>query len=173
MDEDCGMENAVRVEIEVLDSIVPEEPLKKSLAGSASPRSAKRANIGVSSSAFSIGYGSPAAALHISTSFSRINPLLRRANKSSVFTFDFFHSRLGSGRGGDIAGAAPVAAAAASSRPLFFPATFADLDGEGFTLQVQGVFTRIRSGATLEALGGGALGSTAAAACAGSASTSD
>jgi hypothetical protein len=65
-----------------------------------------------------------------------------------------------------------VAAAAASSRPLFFPATFADLDGEGFILQVQGVFTRIRSGATLEALGGDALGSTMAA-CAGSRSTSD
>jgi hypothetical protein len=66
-----------------------------------------------------------------------------------------------------------VATAAASSRPLFFPATFADLDGEGFILQVQGVFTRIRSGAILEALGGGTLGSTAAAACAGSGSTSD
>jgi hypothetical protein len=65
-----------------------------------------------------------------------------------------------------------VAATAASSRPLFFPATFADLDGEGFILQVQGVFTRIRSGATLEALSGGALGSTAAVACAGSGSTS-
>jgi hypothetical protein len=83
---------------------------------------------------------------------------LRRANKSSVFTFDFFHSRLGSGCGGDIGGAAPVAAAAASSWPLFFPATFADLDGEGFILQVHGVFTRIRSGATPEALGGDALG---------------
>jgi hypothetical protein len=56
---------------------------------------------------------------------------------------------------------------AASSRPLFFPAVFADLDGDGFILQVHGVFTRIRSGATLAALGGGALGSTAAAACAG------
>jgi hypothetical protein len=66
-----------------------------------------------------------------------------------------------------------VAAAAASSRPLFFPAAFDDLDGEGFILQVQGVFTRIRSGATLKALGGGAPGSTAAAACAGSGSTSD
>jgi hypothetical protein len=66
-----------------------------------------------------------------------------------------------------------VAAAAALSRPLFFPATFAYLDGEGFILQVQGVFTRIRSGDTLEALGGGALGSTAAAACAGGGSTSD
>jgi hypothetical protein len=27
---------------------------------------------------------------------------LRRASRSSVFIFDFFHSRLGSGRGGDI-----------------------------------------------------------------------
>jgi hypothetical protein len=66
-----------------------------------------------------------------------------------------------------------VAATAASSRPLFFPAAFVDLDGEGFILQVQGVFTRIRSGATLKALGGDALGSTTAAACAGSGSTSD
>jgi hypothetical protein len=49
---------------------------------------------------FSIGYGSPAVALHISTSFLRRNPLLRRANKSSVFALDFFHSRFGSGRGG-------------------------------------------------------------------------
>jgi hypothetical protein len=66
-----------------------------------------------------------------------------------------------------------VAAAAASSRSLYFPAAFADLDGDGFILQVQGVFTRIRSGATLKALGGGTLGSTTVAACAGSGSTSD
>jgi hypothetical protein len=39
-----------------------------------------------------------------------------------------------------------VAAAAASSRPLFFPAAFDDLDGDGFILQEQSVFTRIRSG---------------------------
>jgi hypothetical protein len=96
--------------------------------------------------AFSIGYGSPAAALHITTSFSRMNPLLRRASRSSVFVFDYFHSRLGSGRGGDIGGAAPAAAPVASSRPLFFPVVFADLDGEGFILQVHGVFTRIRTG---------------------------
>jgi hypothetical protein len=104
-----------------------------------------------------------------------MNPLLRRASRSSVFVFvfDFFHSRLGSGRGGDIGGAAPVAAAAASSWPLFFPAALVDLDGEGLILQVHGVFTRICSGATLEALGGGALGSTTAAACAGSGSGSD
>jgi hypothetical protein len=42
-----------------------------------------------------------------------------------------------------------------------------DLEGDGFILQVHGVFTRIRSGAILVALGGGALRSTAAAACPG------
>jgi hypothetical protein len=66
-----------------------------------------------------------------------------------------------------------VAAAAASSRLLFFPAVFTDLDGEGFILQVHVVFTRIRSGATLEALGGGTPGSTAVAVCAGSGSGPD
>jgi hypothetical protein len=34
------------------------------------------------------------------------------------------------------------------------------LDGEGFILQVQRVFTRIRSGAAAVATGGGAFGST-------------
>jgi hypothetical protein len=70
-------------------------------------------------------------------------------------------------------GATPVAAAAASSRPLFFPAAFDVLDGDGFILQVQRVFTRIRSGATLKALGGGALESTSAAASARSGFASD
>jgi hypothetical protein len=102
-----------------------------------------------------------------------MKPLLRRASKSSVFVFDFFHSRLGSGRGGDIGGDAPAADPAASSRPLFFPAVFAVLDGDGFILQVHSVFTRIRSGATLATLGGGALRSTTAAACAGGDSDQD
>jgi hypothetical protein len=66
-----------------------------------------------------------------------------------------------------------VAAATTSSLPLFFLAVFGDLGGEVFILQVHGVFTRIRSGATLEALDAGALGSTAAAACAGTGSGSD
>jgi hypothetical protein len=34
----------------------------------------------------------------------------------------------------------------ASSRPLFFPVVFVDLDGEGFILQVHGVFTRSLGG---------------------------
>jgi hypothetical protein len=97
----------------------------------------------------------------MSTSFSRMNPLLRRASRSSFFAFDFFYSWFGSGRGGDIGGAAPAADPAASSRLLFFPPpAFAALDGDGFILQVHGVFTRIRLGATAVALFGGALGST-------------
>jgi hypothetical protein len=66
-----------------------------------------------------------------------------------------------------------VAAAAASSRPLFFLAALDVLDGDSFILQVQGVFTRIRSGATLKALGGGALESTTATASARSGFASD
>jgi hypothetical protein len=96
----------------------------------------------------------------MSTSFSRKNPLLRRASRSSVFGLDFFHSRFGSGRGGDTDGI-PAADPAASSRALFFPpAAFVVFDGDGFILQVHNVFTRIRSGATVVASYGGAPGST-------------
>jgi hypothetical protein len=107
----------------------------------------------------------------MSTSFSRRNPLFSRVSKSSVFALDFYHSRFGSGRGGDTGGDVPAADPAASSRPLFFPpAAFAVFDGDGFILQVHSVFTRIRSGAAVVALRGGALGSTlhsVAAACTG------
>jgi hypothetical protein len=162
------------VEVEVLDAIVPHEAFEEVARRKRESTLAKRTNIGISSSLFSIGYVSTVVALHMSTSFSRMNPLLRRASKSSVFAFDFFHSRFGSGRGGDTGGAAPVADLAASSRLLFFPPpVFAVLDGDGFILQVHGVFTRIRSGAAAVALSGGALRSTAAAACAGGDSSQD
>jgi hypothetical protein len=121
-----------------------------------------------------MGYGSPAAALHLSTSFSSRNPLLRSASRSSILALDFFHSRFGSGHGGDTGGDVPAADPAASSRDLFFPpAAFEVFDGEGFILQVHGVFTRIHSGAKVVVSGGGALGSTlssAAAECTGSGS---
>jgi hypothetical protein len=97
----------------------------------------------------------------MSTSFSRRNPLFSSASRSSVFAFDFFHSWLGFGRGGDTGSVDPPADPAASSRDLFFPpAVFKLLDGEGFILQVHWVFTCIRSGAMAVATGGGALGST-------------
>jgi hypothetical protein len=77
---------------------------------------------------------------------------------------DFFHSlaELGcGGDGGDDSGADPFA----SLWDLFFPApVFELLDGDAFILQVQGVFTHIRSGATLVADGGGAPGFSRAAA---------
>jgi hypothetical protein len=74
---------------------------------------------------------------------------------------DFFHSRFGSGRGGDTGGDVPAAYPAASSRVLFFPpVAFEIFDGKGFILQVHGVFTCIRSGATMVVSYGGALGST-------------
>jgi hypothetical protein len=92
----------------------------------------------------------------MSSSFSRKNPLLRRDIRSSVLALDFFHLRFGSGHGGDTGGDVPAADPAASSRALFFsPAAFAVFDGEGFILQVHGVFTRIRSGATAVASYGG------------------
>jgi hypothetical protein len=103
----------------------------------------------------------------MSTSFSRMNLLLRRASRSSVLAFDFFHSRFGSVRGRDTGGDVPAADPVASSRDLFFPAAaaFAVFNRDGFILQVHGVFTRICSGATRVALSGGALRSTAAVAC--------
>jgi hypothetical protein len=96
----------------------------------------------------------------MSTSFSHRNPLLRRASKSSVFALDFFHSRFGSGRSGDTSGDVPAADPVASSRALFFPsAAFVVFAGDGFILQVHGVFTCIHSGAAMVASYGGAPGS--------------
>jgi hypothetical protein len=92
MDEDGEVKNPIR------------GPLKKSLAGSASPRSTNRTNMGISSGFFSIRYRSPAAARHMSISFSLRNPLFTSARKSSVFALDFFHSLFGFGRGGDVGG---------------------------------------------------------------------
>jgi hypothetical protein len=161
VNEDRGVEDTVGVEVEVLDAVVLQKPLEESLAGRDSPRSAIRVNMGISSGFFSMGYGSPAAARHISTSFSCRNPLLRSTSRSSVFALDFFHSLLGFGRGGDTGGDVPATDPAASSRDLFFPlAVFKLFDGEGFILQVHRVFTRIRSGATAVVSSGEALGST-------------
>jgi hypothetical protein len=109
-----------------------------------------------------MGYGSPAAARHISISFSRRNQLFTRASRSSVFIFDFFHSLFELERAGDVGGDDPWADPSTSLRDLFFPTpapAFAPMDGEDFILQVHRVFTRIRSGASLAASIGGARGS--------------
>jgi hypothetical protein len=161
MHEDGSVENTVGIEVEVLDAVVPHESLEEIARRERKPALRKSREHRDLIFILLIGYGSPAAALHMSTSFSRRNPLFNRASKSSVFAFDFFHSRFGSGRGGDTGSAVPAADPAASSWPLFFPpVAFAVLDGDGFILQVHGVFTRIRSRATAVAHYGGALGST-------------
>jgi hypothetical protein len=76
VDEDRGVEDTVVVVVEVLDAVVLQKPLKKSL----------------SSGFFSMGYGSPAAARHMLTSFSRRNLLFSSTSKSLFFAFDYFHS---------------------------------------------------------------------------------
>jgi hypothetical protein len=95
---------------------------------------------------------------------------LSSARKSSVLALDFLHSLFGFGRGGDTGGVDPPADPAASSRDIFFPAAvFMLFDGDGFILQRQRVFTRIRLGAAEEANSGGTRGITvysAVAACA-------
>jgi hypothetical protein len=96
----------------------------------------------------------------MSISFSRRKPLFTSASKSSVFALDFFHSLFGFRRGGEVGGVDPWADPAASSRDHFFLAPFFMLfDKEDFILQMHRVFTRIRSGASLEADSGGARGS--------------
>jgi hypothetical protein len=83
----------------------------------------------------------------MSISFSRRKPLFTSASRSSVFALNFFHSLFGFGRGGEAGGVDPWADPAALSRDLFFPEpVFMLFDGEDFILQVQQVFTRIRSG---------------------------
>jgi hypothetical protein len=98
----------------------------------------------------------------MSISFSRRKLLFTSASRSSVFAFDFFHSLFGFGRGGEVGGVDPSADPVALSQDPFFPTpVFKLFDWEDLILQVQRVFTRIRSGASLEASSGSACGSTA------------
>jgi hypothetical protein len=98
----------------------------------------------------------------MSISFSQRKPLFTSASKSSVFALDFFHSLFGFGRGGEVGGVDPWADPAASSQDLFFPVpVFMLFNGDDFILQMHQVFTRIHSGASLEASSGGVCGSAA------------
>jgi hypothetical protein len=154
------VKNPVRVQVQVLDTVVLEETLEEVARQEGQPRSTNRANIRISSGFFSIGYGSPAVAHHMSIFFSWRKPLFTSASKSSVFAFDFFQSLFRFGRGGEVGGIDPWADPATSSRDLFFPApVFMLFDGEDFVLQMHRVFTRIHSGASLEADNGRAHGS--------------
>jgi hypothetical protein len=157
MYEDSGVEDTVGVEVEVLDAVVPQLPLEEVARRERQSVLREPCKHQDLVRIFLHGVRIPGGG---STSFSRRNPLLRRASKSSVFALDFFHSRFGSGRGEDTGSDVLAADPAASSRAVFFPpAAFVVFDGDGFILQVHGVFTRIRSGANVVSSYGGALGS--------------
>jgi hypothetical protein len=118
MYENRGVEDTVGVEVEVLDAVVPQQPLEEVARREGQSALREPGDIGISSGFFSMGYGSPAVALHMATSFSRMNPLLRRASRSSVLALDFFHSRFGSGRGGDTGGDVPAGSSGLFTGPL-------------------------------------------------------
>jgi hypothetical protein len=161
MYEERGMEDTVGVEVEVLDAVVPQQPLEEVARRERQSALREPGELRNLIRVLLHGVRVPAAALHMSTSFSRMNPLLRRASRSSILALDFFDSRFGSGLGRDTGGDVPAADPVASSRALFLPpAAFTVFDGEGLILQVHGVFTCIRSGATAVASYGGALRST-------------
>jgi hypothetical protein len=74
--------------------------------------------------------------------------------RSSVFNFAFafFHSFAGLGRGEEGSNGDDWPTSPASSRLLFFdPPVFLLLAGDPFILQVTDVFSRIHSGAVVEA----------------------
>jgi hypothetical protein len=141
VDEDGDVKNPVRVQVQVLNTVVLEESLeevarRESQPALHEPRSTNRANIGISSGFFSIGYGSPVATRHMSISFSWRKPLFTNASRSSVFALDFFHSLFEFGHEGEVGGVDPWADPVTSSRDLFFPAlVFMLFDGEDFILQ--------------------------------------
>jgi hypothetical protein len=107
VNEDGDMKNPIRVQVQVLDTVVLEETLeevaRRECQSALHEPGEHRDLVGF----FSIRYGSPGAARHMSISFSWRKPLFTSANKSSVFALDFFHSLFGFGRGGEVGGVDP------------------------------------------------------------------
>jgi hypothetical protein len=147
VNKDGGVEDPVRVEVEVLDALVPKHPLEEVASRQRKSTLHEPRNIGISSRFFSIGHKSPVVVRQRSISFSWRNPLLTKVRMSSVFSFSFFHSFTGLGRGDEGADDDDWPASPASSRLLFFNTpVFLLFARDPFTLQVTGVFTHIRSG---------------------------
>jgi hypothetical protein len=150
MYKDGGVEDTVGVEVEVLDAVVLQQPLVE-VAGwereSALREPGEHRDL-------------DRVLLHGLRTPCRGSPHVHLLLPEEP-TVEKGQQVFGLRRGGDTDGDVPAADPAASSRALFFrPATFAVFDGEGFILQVHGVFTRIHSGATVVASYGGALGCT-------------
>jgi hypothetical protein len=150
MHEDGDVENNIGIQIEVLDAIVPEHALEKVTSGQCQSTLRESGEHGDLVRILLHWIQVAVAVRHRSISFSRRNPLLTKVSRSSVFNLAFFHSLAWLGRrvdDNDDSGAEP----SASLQVLFFPAlVFMLSDRDAFILEVTGVFTHIRSGATLE-----------------------
>jgi hypothetical protein len=97
VDEDGDVKNSIGVQVQVLDTVIVEKTFEEVARRECKSALHEPGEHGHSSGFFSIGYGSPTEARHMSTSFSRRNPLLTSASKSSVFALDFFQSLFGLG----------------------------------------------------------------------------
>jgi hypothetical protein len=161
MDEDGGVKDTIGVYIEVLNTVVLQESLEEVARWESQPTLHEpREHRDVIRILLHWVWISRGGAPHVDLFLSEKSTIQQRQQVLSL-GFDFFHSLLGFGCGGDTGGVDPAADPAASSRDLFFPPTvFKLLDDEGFILQVHRVFNRIRSGAAVVAIRGGAPGST-------------
>jgi hypothetical protein len=114
MDEDKYVEDAIGVQVKVLDTVIVEEIFEEVVRWESQPALHESREHQDLVGTFLHRVGSLAAACHMSTSFSQRNPLFKSANRSSVFALDFFQSLFGFGRGGDTSGVDPPADPAAS-----------------------------------------------------------
>jgi hypothetical protein len=144
MDEDRYVEDAIRVQVEVLDNLMIKKTLEEVARWESQPALHEsrehRDLVGVFLHRLRISRG---GAPHVDLSLR--NPLFSSANRSSVFTLDIFHSLFGFEHGGDTGSVGPPVDPVASSRDLFFPVVFLLFDGKGFILKRQWLFTRICS----------------------------
>jgi hypothetical protein len=157
--KDRDVKDTIGIKIQVLDVVVPEKTFEEITGGeceSTLHESGEHWNlIWILLRGIRVASG---GAPQIHLLFSQ-KPAVDQASRSSVFNLAFFHSLAGLGCGED-GGDDSGADSSASLQALFFHAPiFELLDRDAFILQVQGVFTRIRSGATLVMDGGSAPGS--------------
>jgi hypothetical protein len=160
VDEDKYMENSIGVQVKVLDTIIVKKTFEEVACRKSQPvlheSGEHRVLVRIFLHRIWISRGGTP---HIHLLLVEETAVHQRQKVFGLHFGFFFHSLFGFGRGGDAGGVDPSADPAASSRDLFFPAAvFILFDGDGFILQRQRVFTRIRSGAAAEADGGGARG---------------
>jgi hypothetical protein len=136
VDEDSDMENTVGVEVEVLNVVVPQEAFEEIACRQC--ESALREAREHWDLIFALlhgvrvpGGGPPTVHLLLTD-----ESTVEEGQQIFGLRLRLFPLAARIWPGGDIGGAAPAAATAASSQPLFFPAVFTVLDRDGLILQV-------------------------------------